>query len=126
MRTKANVVVTWDSEEGESTPIRFVGHPVVLRVFMKCIAIHSAKNFDYNGGDDIDGDPLSNFRGAKELGINELTGLVLRMSDKFGRIKTYIKTGKLAVENEGVDDAFRDLLIYSALALALRSESISK
>ena len=120
MRVKAQIEVVIDDEQ--SSAVAFVGHPIVLEEIMNAVKIHTQKNHDYSGGDDPNGDPLSNFRGSKDFGVAPITGLALRMGDKFKRIQTYIKTGKLKVENEGVKDAFRDLAVYSLLALALLSE----
>lgn len=73
------------------------------------------KNHDYTSGNAA----LSNFEVSEEFGVPPLTGLLLRMNDKWGRVKTFSKTGTLLVKGEGVKDAFKDLIGYSVLALAL-------
>ena len=82
-------------------------------------AIMAKKNHDYRGGT---GDPYANFRGASLLGINPVTGILLRMQDKIMRVKTFAEKGKLKVDNEGVKDALVDIVNYSVLiwGLALR------
>ena len=82
------------------------------------INIMRAKNADYTGGRS----PFENFKGAEGFGIDPLIGLGLRMDDKMQRIKSYCKHGSLQVENEGIEDAFRDLIGYSLLALGMLEE----
>jgi hypothetical protein len=79
-----------------------------------------SKNSDYTAGSD---DAFANFRLCEEIGIPALTGLIVRVLDKVQRIKAYAKAGKLEVPNEGVDDAFKDLIGYSFVALALLEEA---
>lgn len=88
-------------------------------VFDHIKEITRAKNADYTGGSD---DPFANFRESEEFGVPTLTGLCVRMGDKFQRVKSYLANGKLEVANEGLEDAFYDLIGYSALALGLLKE----
>ena len=44
----------------------------------------------------------------------------MRLLDKVGRIKSFVKHGKL--ENEGIEDAYLDLIGYSLLALGILDE----
>ena len=48
------------------------------------------------------------------------------MQDKMQRIEAYLKSGKLEVPGEGVDDAFRDLIGYSCLALGMLKEAFDE
>lgn len=99
----------------------FCGHWVLLQELLRICELHTVKNADYTGGNESD-DPLANFKDAQDFGIDPLLGLCLRMSDKFARVKTFARTGVLAVSGESVDDAFRDIAVYALLALALRRE----
>ena len=74
-----------------------------------------AKSSDYANEQDA----LANFRGASDFGVSDLTGLLLRMNDKFQRAKAYSKRGDLKVADEGIEDVFMDLIGYSIAALAL-------
>lgn len=78
-----------------------------------------AKNADYTNGSG----PFANFEVAEDFGVSPLTGLLLRMSDKFQRLKSFSRCGKLEVTGEGVEDAFRDLIGYSYLALGMLKDS---
>jgi hypothetical protein len=74
------------------------------------------KNHDYSR----ENDALSNFKdGASAIGIHPVKGLLLRVMDKIGRINSFCDKGELKVENEGVEDAFMDILNYMVLGVAL-------
>lgn len=88
------------------------------KVFNKMEEIIDAKNQDYTAG----GGPFSNFELTEDIGINRLTGLTIRVLDKIQRLKSYTRTGKLAVGGEGIEDIFRDLIGYSFIALAMLEE----
>jgi len=76
------------------------------------------KNQDYTNG----AGPFSNFEQASEFGVDPLVGLAVRLGDKFKRLQSYCKSGSLAVENEGIDDIFRDFIGYSCIALGMLEE----
>lgn len=78
-----------------------------------------AKNADYSGGDD---DPFANFRASEILGVHPIIGILMRSLDKFMRIKSFVRTGTLAVKNEPVDDAFGDVINYMILGLGMVME----
>ena len=66
------------------------------------------KNNDYGGADD----PFKNFREFGSLGI------LVRMSDKFARLKTALhEKRELQVKDETVEDTALDLAIYSLLLI---------
>lgn len=90
------------------------------QVFDNIKELTRAKNADYTGGTD---DPFANFREAEDFGVDVLVGLCVRMGDKFQRVKSYCTKGNLEVAGEGLDDAFSDLIGYSALALGLLEEA---
>jgi len=80
------------------------------------------KNSDYSHGDD----PFANFRISEDIGIDPLCGLWIRMEDKFQRIRAYLQRGDLKVNNEGIEDAFRDTIGYSLLALGMLKEKANE
>lgn len=79
------------------------------------LTLMKAKNKDYTAGQG----PFANFEGAADFGVDPLVGLMLRMSDKFQRVKAYAKNNQLAVPGEGLEDAFKDIIGYSHLALGI-------
>jgi hypothetical protein len=78
--------------------------------------LHDGKNSDYA----TDDDPLSNLRGAARMGVNPVTGVVIRLSDKWARIEQLIK-GK-SPKNESLRDSLMDNAAYSLLAIILLDE----
>lgn len=79
-----------------------------------------AKNNDYRSGT---GDPYANFRGSLALGINPITGILLRIQDKLCRVATFASKGELMVKGEGVDDALLDVINYCVLIKGLIDEN---
>lgn len=84
-------------------------------IFNEMVALMRQKNSDYSHGDS----PFANFEQSLEFGVDPLVGLFLRMGDKFQRLKAFTATGQLEVENEGVDDALKDIIGYAVIALGM-------
>lgn len=76
------------------------------------------KQADYVNG----AGPFANFEQAKDFGVDPFKGVLLRMGDKFQRIKSFSKQGELQVKGEGVEDALMDVIGYSLIALAMIEE----
>jgi len=89
------------------------------KVFADMMKLTRAKNDDYTAGSD---DAFANFRLSEDVGVPALQGLVVRMADKWQRVRSYFNNGELKVEGEGIEDAFRDLIGYSTLALGMIEE----
>lgn len=70
------------------------------------------KNMDYGG----DTDPYRNFRLFGGLGI------LVRLSDKLARLRTFEERGKFSVEDEGVRDTIVDILNYAVLLYGYQLE----
>jgi len=98
------------------TPMR---HPAseAFHVVLKQLGdLHDKKQQDYG----TDQDPFHNVRSAGEWGIEPWMGAMVRATDKVRRLQAYAKKGTLA--NEGVEDAFMDLAVYSIIALLLHRD----
>ena len=78
------------------------------------------KNTDYTGGKTCD-NPFANFDGSIDFGVHPLTGICIRMQDKFQRAKALCKDGQLKVSTNGDQskDIFRDLIGYSLIAIGM-------
>ncbi len=77
------------------------------------IPLLRAKGHDYSGNDDY----FSNLRDFGPM------GLVVRIGDKYHRLKNFFQSGKLMVEEESIEDTLRDLANYALMTLVLcRSE----
>ncbi len=79
------------------------------------VGLMEKKNNDYTAG----ASPFANFEQSTNYGVDPIVGLSIRMGDKMKRIETFCKNGKLEVDNEGVEDAYKDLIGYSLIALAM-------
>lgn len=86
--------------------------------------ITANKNSDYTGGDTCD-NPFANFDASTEFGVDPLTGICIRMQDKFQRAKALCSDGKLSVNTKGDQskDIFRDLIGYSLIAIGMLERS---
>lgn len=113
----------------ECTKIGCVNHknivePDVVRILLECVALYKAKASDYNHPTKHVNDPLSNFRVAEELGVPAYLGALVRMADKWERIKTLthkrVKSGEgPTVKDESIEDTLMDIINYGAIVLAL-------
>jgi len=98
-------------------------HPLSKRfhnILKELGELHDRKQKDYGTEDD----PFANVRGAEEFGVPSYTGAFLAMNDCMQRIKAFSKNGNL--EFESVDNALRDLAVYSIIGLVLYEESEGK
>ena len=75
------------------------------------------KNADYAGSD---GDAFNNFTRIERLSRKTTTeqGFLVRMSDKFGRLTSFIEGNELLVKDEAVEDTLDDLANYCILMKA--------
>lgn len=127
--TEAFTAFDIDEKSGQVFAVTVPGHvparfttPIYLEFVKKTLdetqELIKKKNADYTNG----AGPFANFDQAADFGVDPFHGLMLRMGDKFQRIKSYCKQGKLEVANEGVEDALKDLIGYSLIGLALLDE----
>lgn len=78
--------------------------------------LHDKKGADYGTKED----PFANVRGATEFGLPASMGAFIAMSDIMSRIKSFCVNGRL--ENEPLDNALKDMAVYSLIALVLHEE----
>lgn len=79
-------------------------------------ALTSSKNDDYA----TEADPFANFRECEAFGVPASTGILIRMSDKWSRIKQ-LANGKVP-RHESFADSVRDLVNYGILYLAVKRD----
>ena len=77
--------------------------------------LHDAKNHDYATAEN----PYKNLEGVSRIGIEPWRGIVIRLMDKFERVEQYCTNGELAIKSEGLEDTFKDIAVYSTLAMIL-------
>ena len=88
---------------------------------IQCILeLTAGKNRDYTGGDTCD-NPFANFDASTDFGVQPLTGICIRMQDKFQRAKAFCADGSLSINSDGdkAKDIFRDLIGYSLIAIGM-------
>lgn len=74
---------------------------------LNALELMKLKNQDYGG----DTDPFRNFHTFGELGI------LVRLSDKMARLRTYCERGDLKVKDESVEDTILDAINYLVLLM---------
>ena len=95
------------------------GHPLFHELLEKMREIHNAKNADYG-----DGKQLGNFMEAEGFGVSAFRGILIRISDKYSRIKSLCKREGMEgeVKDESIEDTLLDMAIYSVLAIIMLRE----
>ena len=93
------------------------GHWKYYSAVFDAMEICHSKSRDYAGS--LDRDPLSNFKGVIDSGIEPSKGLWMRCLDKIDRLKTFFREGHLSVKGESKRDALSDLGNYCFLMTAL-------
>ena len=77
--------------------------------------LHNLKNQDYATSEN----PYKNLQGVERIGLEAWKGVVIRMMDKFSRLEEFCVKEELAVKDETIEDTFKDIAIYSVLAMIL-------
>lgn len=95
------------------------GHPEFYKLLEQMAALHSRKNHDYAGTKD----PLRNLKSSARLGLDPVTGVLVRLQDKMSRLESFAQQGELLVKDESVEDTLMDLAVYSLLGIILRREA---
>jgi hypothetical protein len=93
-------------------------NPKFTALFREICELHDSKSHDYAH----DRDPLSNLRACAELGVEPWRGVLVRLSDKWGRIQQLTGSNKVP-KHESLRDTLVDMAIYSMLCVVLLDES---
>lgn len=100
----------------------YFGHQRFYQILDQLAELHSNKNHDYAGTRH----PLANLLECGEAGVNPWKGVIVRLTDKMSRLKSYARQGEFLVKNEGLIDTFRDMAVYSILGIILYEEENAK
>ena len=92
------------------------GHQMFYELLDEIAETHSNKSHDYGGK----GSPLAN------LEIFGWRGVIVRLGDKFCRLKNFYNQGEFKVKDENLIDTLMDNAIYSLLAIILYKEEQNK
>jgi len=99
------------------------GHPMFHELLEKMREIHNSKNADYGAGKQ-----LGNFEEAEDFGVSAFKGVLVRLSDKYSRIKSLCnREGEEGeVKDESIEDTLIDLANYALIAIIVRREKGSE
>lgn len=79
------------------------------------------KNRDYAGNEG--NEPFANFTRCEAMGICETEqGFMVRVTDKMSRLSSFLRSGKMFVEDESFRDTIVDVINYMVLLAAYCSE----
>lgn len=118
------------SDNLEAMPIEYkgIGDVRFFKLLKEAWALHEAKGSDYASFSEDDF--LGNLREVEHMGIDAFTGVLVRMSDKWSRIRSLYKKSKrgegAAVKDESMIDTLRDMAAYSYLAIILLQEQLDQ
>lgn len=88
--------------------------PEFFRLVFQMVETANAKGQDYGGKDTYD-----NLRASEAFGIPAWKGVLVRMNDKWSRIKSFATHNFLAVKDESFEDTLMDLAVYSLLCIVM-------
>lgn len=107
----------------EKEQIRDAGSAEYLELLQDMADLHRRKSAGYAGDSP---DPWINFREASEFGVTAETGVLIRMSDKWSRIKSLSKNPANDKVGENLKDTLMDLAAYALIAICLINEQDDK
>jgi len=92
----------------------FPGHSEIYKLIGKLIQTHAKKSHDYG----VD-DPMGNFEFSSQItNVPAWFGAFIRMTDKWGRLKSLLRKEQL-VKEESLEDTLLDNALYSLIVSAL-------
>jgi len=94
-------------------------NPAFYELLVTMARTHNAKGHDYAGAGN---DPLANLRASEELGIPAWKGTLIRMADKWSRLRNFARVGALQVKDESFVDTCLDLAVYCLHVIVLFRE----
>ncbi len=95
------------------------GSPEYLKLLDEMADLHRRKNAGYAGGKT---DPWDNFRECEDFGVDAFTGVFVRMSDKWKRLKSLKRNPNNEQVGESMGDTLMDLAAYALIAKCLLDE----
>lgn len=106
--------------EGSMADLRAWGHPRYYEILEEMANLHEAKSRDYDGTSA----PLSGFHEGEDFEVPAWLGVLIRMGDKWGRIKSLVgQGGSGQVKEETLADTLTDLAAYAIICRILREET---
>lgn len=97
-------------------------NPRFFSLLQRMAELHNSKQHDYCGQGY---DPLANLRASEALGIPAWKGCLVRMSDKWMRIRNFARQDVMAVKDESFIDTCLDLAVYALHEIVLFNEQVA-
>lgn len=95
-------------------------NPRFYTLLHRMAELHNSKQHDYCGQGF---DPLANLRASEALGIPAWKGCLVRMSDKWMRLRNFARQEAMAVKDESFCDTCLDLAVYALHEIILFQEA---
>lgn len=106
-----------EAESNWIAPLPRKGHARFYKLLDELADLHERKNQNYATSED----PLKNLRECEDLGITPFNGTLVRLCDKWCRIKN-LAGGVPDLVGESIVDTLKDMAIYSLLGIILWEE----
>ena len=94
-------------------------HPRYNEIIEECKKLVNVKNIDYTANRD----PLYNLRYIENFDIPAWQGVLARITDKWTRFESLIKTRNQAVKDERLEDTIKDMINYLIFFIILYEEN---
>lgn len=98
--------------------IKIGGHPKFNQLLQEMAELHAKKDHDYAGDKH-----LSNFEECEKFNIPAWKGVLVRLSDKWSRVKSLVKKGGNKVKDESLIDTLMDISVYALITIILLEEA---
>lgn len=95
------------------------GDPTYLQLLEDMKELHIRKNKGYSGDS---ADRWANFRESEPFGVSPFLGVLVRMSDKWIRIRNLVRNPSFDMVNEPLEDTLMDLASYALISICILKE----
>ena len=86
----------------------------------KALDVMLKKRTDYSGSDD----PFRNLRSSEFVGVEPWRGTIVRIMDKFSRIRSIMDAGGSMKVDESIEDTLLDVINYTCILAGLIYEEL--
>lgn len=90
----------------------------VVELLDRMKTTHDRKQADYG----TSAEPFANVLASRELGVDPIVAVLVRMNDKVTRIRSFLAKGQL--ENESVEDSLLDIAVYAMISVVVINEQL--
>lgn len=109
----------YEDEYASERAVPEYGNQTFLALLGQIADMHHKKSAGYAGGRT---DTWSNFRECEDFGVDAFTGVIVRMADKWSRIKSLKRNAAHDQIGESMRDTLMDMASYALIAICLLDE----